>query len=158
VAAFAAARGREGVACLAVSADAGDGLGALRARLADLLPGAAELAAEPEPGGVVVHRLHAAGEGFTLERDGDGFVVRGKRIERLAAQTNFEVEESAERFQRDLDASGSTKPSGGPGCSAATRCGSGASSSSGARGLGPSTVSLPVEPGDAVVPATPGTG
>ena len=28
--------------------------------------------------------------------------VRGKRIERLAAQTNFEVEESAERFQRDL--------------------------------------------------------
>jgi GTP-binding protein len=29
-------------------------------------------------------------------------VVRGKRIERLAAQTNFDVEESAERFQRDL--------------------------------------------------------
>jgi GTP-binding protein len=29
-------------------------------------------------------------------------VVHGKKIERLAAQTNFDVEESAERFQRDL--------------------------------------------------------
>ncbi len=101
--AFAAARRQEGVPCLAVSAETGDGLEALRGRLADLLPGAAELAAEPEPGGVVVHRLDAAGEGFTLERDDDDvLVVRGKRIERLAAQTNFEVEESAERFQRDL--------------------------------------------------------
>jgi GTP-binding protein len=100
--AFAAARRHDGVPCLAVSAETGEGLETLRGRLADLLPGAAELAGEPEPGGVVVHRLDAAGEGFTLERDGDVLVVRGKRIERLAAQTNFEVEESAERFQRDL--------------------------------------------------------
>ena len=101
--AFAAARSRDGVPCLAASAEAGDGLEALRGRLADLLPGAAELAAEPEPTGVVVHRLDAAGEGFTLERDDDDvLVVRGKRIERLASQTNFDVEESAERFQRDL--------------------------------------------------------
>ena len=28
--------------------------------------------------------------------------VRGARIERIAAQTNFDVEESAERFQRNL--------------------------------------------------------
>ncbi len=27
----------------------------------------------------------------------------GHRIERIAAQTDFEVEESAERFQRDLE-------------------------------------------------------
>jgi GTP-binding protein len=100
--AFAAARRRDGVPCLAVSADAGEGLAAVRARLAELLPTAAELAAEPEPSGVVVHRLDAAGDGFTLEREGDAFRVRGKRIERLAVQTNFEVEESAERFQRDL--------------------------------------------------------
>jgi GTPase len=32
--------------------------------------------------------------------------VAGKRIERVAAQTNFEVEESAERFQRDLERTG----------------------------------------------------
>ncbi len=29
-------------------------------------------------------------------------VVHGRRIERLAAQTNFDIEESAERFQEDL--------------------------------------------------------
>ena len=28
--------------------------------------------------------------------------MTGRRIERIAAQTNFENEESAERFQRDL--------------------------------------------------------
>ena len=27
----------------------------------------------------------------------------GRRIERIAAQTNFDIEESAERFQRDLE-------------------------------------------------------
>ena len=41
-------------------------------------------------------------DGFTVEREDGAFRVRGKRIERLAAQTNFEIEESAERFQRDL--------------------------------------------------------
>ena len=43
------------------------------------------------------------GDGFSVELDGDGaFRVKGVRIERIAAQTNFDVEESAERFQRDL--------------------------------------------------------
>src|SRR6476619_683883 len=43
------------------------------------------------------------GDGFAVELDADGvFRVRGARIERIAAQTNFDVEESAERFQRDL--------------------------------------------------------
>ena len=101
--AFSAARRGENVPCVAISADAGDGLDTLHALLAEILPDAAGLAAEPEPTGVVVHRLDAAGEGFTLEREGDVFRVRGKRIERIAVQTNFEVEESAERFQRDLD-------------------------------------------------------
>jgi len=101
--AFAAARKAERLPCVAVSADVGDGLDALRGLLAGLLPDAAGLAAEPEPTGVVVHRLDAAGDGFTLERDGDAFRVRGRRIERVAVQTNFDVEESAERFQRDLD-------------------------------------------------------
>jgi len=101
--AFSSARRAERLPCLAVSADAGDGLDVLRDLLADLLPDAAGLAAEPEPSGVVVHRLDAAGDGFTLEREGDAFRVHGRRIERIAAQTNFDVEESAERFQRDLD-------------------------------------------------------
>ena len=72
-------------------------------RLAALLPDAAELAEPPEPAGVVVHRIEAMGDGFSVELESDGaFRVRGRRIERIAAQTNFDVEESAERFQRDL--------------------------------------------------------
>ena len=43
------------------------------------------------------------GDVFSIDRDADGALrVRGRRIERIAAQTNFDVEESAERFQRDL--------------------------------------------------------
>ncbi|HEY4752204.1 MAG TPA: Obg family GTPase CgtA, partial [Candidatus Limnocylindrales bacterium] len=67
-----------------------------------LLPDAETLAEPPDPAGVVVHRLEAAGDGFTIEREAEAFVVRGKRIERLAVQTNFDNEESAERFQREL--------------------------------------------------------
>ena len=42
-------------------------------------------------------------DGFVVEpRRPASIRVRGTRIERIAAQTNFDVEESAERFQRDL--------------------------------------------------------
>jgi GTP-binding protein len=52
---------------------------------------------------VVVHRIESLGDGFVVEREADGaFRVRGKRIERIAAQTDFEIDESADRFQRDL--------------------------------------------------------
>jgi GTP-binding protein len=104
--AFEAAMRRAGLPALAISADTGEGLDALRATIADLLPDAAGLAEPPDPAGVVVHRIEAAGDGFTLERDEDGFVVAGKRVERLANQTNFDNEESAERFQRELARTG----------------------------------------------------
>jgi GTP-binding protein len=101
--AFAQARRAESRDTLAVSAATGDGMAAFRAAVAELLPSAEALEAPPEPAGVVVHRIEAMSDGFAIERDADGaFRVRGKRIERIAAQTNFDVEESAERFQRDL--------------------------------------------------------
>ena len=51
--------------------------------------------------------MEAIDTSFTVEREADGsYRVRGKRIERLAAQTDFEREESAERFQRELARSG----------------------------------------------------
>ena len=98
------ARGRrEGLDVVAISADDGEGLPAFRARIAAILPSAAELAGPPEPSGVVVHRVETMDDGFSIDHDADGaFRVRGRRIERAAAQTNFDVEESAERFQRDL--------------------------------------------------------
>ncbi len=100
---FARARRAEGLDVVAIAAATGEGLDPFRARVATLLPSAEELAEPPGPSGVVVHRIDAMGDGFLVERDEDGaFRVRGKRIERIAAQTNFDVEESAERFQRDL--------------------------------------------------------
>jgi GTPase len=88
---------------IAISATEGRGIDELRERLAALLPSADELDAPREPAGVVVHRIEGMSDGFSVEREEDGvFRVRGKRIERVAAQTNFDVEESAERFQRDL--------------------------------------------------------
>jgi len=101
--AFRRAREAQGLTVVGISADTGEGLPALRLALAGLLPSAEELASPPEPSGVVVHRIETMGDGFAVETDEDGaFRVRGARIERIAAQTNFDVEESAERFQRDL--------------------------------------------------------
>jgi GTP-binding protein len=100
--AFAAGMRAAGIPVLGISAETGEGLDALRLAVGDLLPDAATLARPAEPTGVVVHRIEAAGAGFSLEREGGGFRIRGRRIERLVAQTDFDNEESANRFQRDL--------------------------------------------------------
>jgi GTP-binding protein len=100
--AFEAAMRLARLPVLAISAETGEGLETLRETVGDLLPDAEGLEAPPDPAGVVVHRIEAAAEGFTLEQDEQGYLVTGKRIERLAHQTNFDIEESAERFQREL--------------------------------------------------------
>jgi GTP-binding protein len=100
--AFRAAMDAAGTGVVAISADDGEGLDELRAAVADLLPDLEGLQAPPDPAGVVVHRLEAAGDGYTVEREDGAFRVRGKRVERLTNQTNFDNEESAERFQREL--------------------------------------------------------
>src|SRR5690349_9182152 len=100
--AFEQAMRRDRLPVVAISADTGEGLEAVRTAVSEMLPDAAGLAEPPEPAGVVIHRIEAAGDGFTLEVEDGAYQVRGKRIERLVAQTNFDNEESAERFQRDL--------------------------------------------------------
>ncbi len=100
--AFLAARAAQGVSAVAISAETGANLVELRERLSKLLPSAEELAEPPEPAGIVVHRLESAGNAFTVAREDGMLVVHGHKIERLAAQTNFDVEESAERFQGEL--------------------------------------------------------
>jgi GTPase len=99
---FQAAIRGAGLQAMAISAESGEGLDALRAAVGALLPDADGLAEPVEPAGVVVHRLEAAGDGFALDVDDGTLRVQGKRIERLVAQTNFDNEESAERFQREL--------------------------------------------------------
>jgi GTP-binding protein len=100
--AFEKARLAQGISALAISASNGEGLEELRRRLALLLPDAAELAEPRESAGVVVHRIESVGDSFRVDLEDGVYVVHGKKIELLAAQTNFEVEESAERFQREL--------------------------------------------------------
>ena len=105
--AFREARARQRLPVVAIAAATGEGLDRFRTALAELLPGAGELDAPPEPAGVVVHRLDAAPDRVVVTREPDGaFRVAGRRIERLAAQTDFEIEESADRFQRDLERAG----------------------------------------------------
>ncbi len=100
--AFAQARRAQGIPTVAISAADGEGLPDLKANLAALLPDADELSQPPRSEGVVVHHIEFVGDSFRVDLEDGIFVVRGKRIERLASQTNFEVEESAERFQREL--------------------------------------------------------
>jgi GTPase len=107
VEAFRDARARQGLRIAPIAAATGDGLADLRVELARLLPDAAELARPGETAGVVVHRFDPSERGFSVTRAEDGaLVVRGRRIERLAAQTDFAVAESANRFQRELARAG----------------------------------------------------
>src|SRR6185295_5381262 len=101
--AFRDARQREGLPVVAISAASGTGIADLRALLAERLPDAVELGRPSEPAGVVVHRIESLADGFSIDREADGaYRVKGRRIERIAAQTDFAVDESADRFQRDL--------------------------------------------------------
>jgi GTPase len=99
---FRRARAKEGLTVVPIAAATGDGIRELIKELARLLPDAAELARPGEPAGVIVHRLETTGDDFSVDEQDGVYVVRGRRIERIAAQTDFENEESAERFQRDL--------------------------------------------------------
>jgi GTPase len=101
-AAFAKRRARDGIPFVAISADAGTNIDRLIETFAELLPDAATLAQPGEPAGVVVHRFDAGPDAFEVSRENGAYRVVGRRIERLAAQTNFDNAESAERFQRDL--------------------------------------------------------
>ncbi len=99
---FKRQRRHEAVPVVEISANTGVGLNELRSLIGDTLPSAEALNEIPEPAGIVVHRFESAGDAFQVEAEGDAYRVRGRRIERLAAQTDFENEESARRFQRDL--------------------------------------------------------
>lgn len=105
-AAFAKRRAKEKLEFVAVSAQTGEGIDDLVKSLARLLPDAATLGKPAEPAGIVVHRFEQARDVFSVTREDGAYRVIGRQIERLAAQTNFENAESAERFQRALARTG----------------------------------------------------
>jgi GTP-binding protein len=92
---------RRGRRVVGVSAATGEGvpelLALLREELERLPPEAAHMAP-----GVRVYRLAPEDEGWTVEREDDTFIVRGKRVERMAAMTDPDSEEGVELLQRNL--------------------------------------------------------
>jgi GTP-binding protein len=101
--AFTTARERQGLEVVGISASDGQGIDDLLGALARLLPDAEELARPGEPAGVVVHRPEGDRGAYRVDRDTDDVLrIRGRKLERLVAMTDFENEESAERFQREL--------------------------------------------------------
>jgi GTPase len=87
-----------------VSAHDGTGLDELRTRLGGALDEAealaATLAADDER---VVHRFDPLAEGWQVVAEGGGLRVRGRRVETAAARTDFENDESRDRFWRLLE-------------------------------------------------------
>jgi GTP-binding protein len=95
---------REGARPIGVSSHDGTGLDELRAALADALGEADRQAAvRPKQEEVRVHRFDPLESGWEIVAEGAALRVRGRQIERRAATTDFENEESRERFQRQLE-------------------------------------------------------
>jgi GTP-binding protein len=94
----------EGVEPIGVSAHDGTGLDALRETLAGALEeGISRQAAVAGPEGMRVHRFDPLAEGWQIVAEGEALRVRGRRIETAAARTDFENDESRDRFWRLLE-------------------------------------------------------
>jgi GTPase len=95
---------------IGVSAHDGTGLDELRARLATALDEAdATESVELSDEDRVVHRFDPLAEGWQVVAEGDGLRVQGRRIETAAARTDFENDESRDRFWRLLERLGVDK-------------------------------------------------
>jgi GTP-binding protein len=96
---------QRGVELMPLSAATHKGLREVMARAAQLLRDLPPPAPSEEE--LPVYRGPQDAEEFTLEREADGgWRVHGRRIERAAAMTYWELDEAVERFQRILEAMG----------------------------------------------------
>ncbi len=95
---------KQGHQPIGISAHDTTGLDELRLALAEALAEADETAQqEADHGQVLVHRFDPLDQGWEIVTEADGLRVRGRRIEEAANRTNFDNEESRERFQRLLE-------------------------------------------------------
>ncbi|HEY63391.1 MAG TPA: GTPase ObgE [Caldilineae bacterium] len=97
-----------GVDPLAISAVTGEGVQELLYRVLELLDRQPEEVEVPEES-MRVFRPTPEEEAFTIEREGDVWRVKGKRVERAAAMTNWDYYEAILRFHRILEAMGVTR-------------------------------------------------
>jgi len=88
----------------AISAVSGQGVRALMQRIPEILRTLPAMELAPEA--PAVFRPAEGEDAFTVEREEDGWRVRGVRVERVAAMTPFVIPEAAARFQRQLRAMG----------------------------------------------------
>ena len=94
----------DGVEPIAVSAHDGTGLEQLRAAIEAALAEADARAADTtEPDEMRVHRFDPLAEGWEVVPEEGGHRIRGRRIETAAAKTNFDNDESRDRFWRMLE-------------------------------------------------------
>jgi GTP-binding protein len=98
-----AAMQARGLPAYAISAVTGEGVRELMARIGQILSNLPR--PEPVAEEIPVFRLEETPE-FTVEREGDGWRVRGQRVERLAAQTMWEYHDAVQRAQHLLEAMG----------------------------------------------------
>lgn len=97
---------KRGHEALAISAATGEGVQALLRQAAAMLR---ELPVETvTPEGPKVFRPGPDEDAFEIVRENDYWRVRGAKVERNAAMTNWELDEAVLRFQRILDAMGIT--------------------------------------------------
>jgi GTP-binding protein len=88
----------------AISAVSGQGVQQLMRRAYELLHTLPPPELVPEE--IAVFRPAEQEDAFAIEREADGWRVRGVRVERVAAMTPFVLPEAAARFQRQLRAMG----------------------------------------------------
>ncbi len=93
----------QGYPAMAISALAREGARELLYRAAQVL---AELPEETPSRELPVFRPKDDERAFTVEREDDGWRVRGIQIERLAAMTVWNLDEAVRRFQRMLERTG----------------------------------------------------
>jgi GTP-binding protein len=93
----------QGYPAMAISALAREGTRELLYRAAQVL---AELPEETPSRELPVFRPRDDERSFTVEREDDGWRVRGVQIERLAAMTVWNLDEAVRRFQRALERTG----------------------------------------------------
>ena len=99
----------KGKKVLGISAVSGAGLDELFAEVVKALKKAKQEPQE-EPAAPADHRRFVLEDAFQVERDEEGrFVVRGRKVERLSAMTNFDQPEAVERFQNILKKMGVEK-------------------------------------------------
>ncbi|HSJ52502.1 MAG TPA: Obg family GTPase CgtA [Anaerolineae bacterium] len=88
----------------AISAVTGQGVQPLMNRVYEVLLSLPMVELGPEE--PAIFRPAESENAFTVEREGDGWRVRGIRVERVAAMTPFMIPEALARFQRQLRAMG----------------------------------------------------